>query len=148
MKDITAMVLNTAFLVSERAKFPVCFLFFFIRPCRKSESIFVKDQVDDLTIILLSELPCGIFKYFLAKLFVTLCRNMKILKTFFFLSPSRFGNICCLNAYYVLWLFRKCNLCLQLLLTFSLKNCPVHYNLTILGNKIYLLLRKTQEHAF
>lgn len=59
---MTTIVFNTALLVNERAKFPM--YFFFIRPCRNSESIFVKDQVEDLTVILLSEFTCGIFKHF------------------------------------------------------------------------------------
>lgn len=73
MKDTTTLVINIALLVNERAKLPMFLLVclgFFARPCRSSEFISVKDQVEDLTVILLSEFTCGIFKHFSTKLFV------------------------------------------------------------------------------
>lgn len=64
MKDTTTLVINIALLVNERAKLPIFIYFFFTRPRRSSEFISVKDQVEDLTVILLSEFTCGIFKHF------------------------------------------------------------------------------------
>lgn len=61
IKDITTLVFNTALLINERAKLPICFLFF-TRPC--CLLISVEDQKEDLTVILQSKFTCVTFRQF------------------------------------------------------------------------------------
>lgn len=60
IKDIITGVFNTALLINERAKFNF-FSFFhqILLPL-----IFVEDQIEDLTVIPLSEFTCVTFKQF------------------------------------------------------------------------------------
>lgn len=52
LKNINTTVFKIGLLITRRAKFLkvffFLFLFFLIRPCRNSESIYMKDQVEDL----------------------------------------------------------------------------------------------------
>lgn len=98
MKDMNTLLFNTASLVNGRSKFPLYFSFFFTRPCRSPESIFVEDQVEDLPVILWSEFTCGISNIFEQNYLWHYAETSILSKQsfgFFFssLSPSSFSTI-------------------------------------------------------
>lgn len=55
IKDIIIVIFNTALLINERAKFPICFLFFH-QTLLPLDSM--GDQREDLTVIVLNEFTC------------------------------------------------------------------------------------------